>query len=88
MRLAFEKSFGVNGSHATRARGGDCLSVHVILYITASEDARYIGFGTIVRQNVTRRIQIQLSDEQFGVGFMTDGNKKTVGLEILSVPGL
>src|SRR5262249_7859246 len=86
--LAFEESFGVNGGHAARSGGGDCLAVDVILYIAASEDPRHIGLRTILRQDVNRGISIQLSDEQFGIGFMTDGNKKTVGLEILSAPGL
>jgi len=54
--LAFEKSFRVDGGHAAGARGSDRLAVDVILYIAAREDARHVGLGTIVRQDVTRRI--------------------------------
>ena len=56
MGLAFEKSFRVDGSHAPGPSGSHRLPIDVILYIATSENPHYVGLGTVVRHDVTRRI--------------------------------
>jgi hypothetical protein len=54
--MAFQKSFRIDCRHAACASGGDRLAIDVILHIAASKNARNVRLGTIVRQDVTRRI--------------------------------
>src|SRR5919106_6515974 len=86
--MTLQKPFRIDGGHAAGAGGSNGLPVDVVLHVAAGKDARHVGFGTIVRQNVSRGIQIQLSDEEFGIGFVTDGNEQTVTLEVLRHTGL
>ena len=53
---AFQKSLGVDRSHAAGARRGDRLAVDVILHIAASKHAGNIGLGAVVGENVAARI--------------------------------
>jgi hypothetical protein len=56
MGLAFKKSFRIDGSHTACAGGGNRLAINVILDIAASKHSRHIGFGAVVRHDVTRGI--------------------------------
>ena len=86
--VAFQKSFRIDGRHAARTSGGDRLAIDMILHIAASENTGYFGLGTVMRENVTRRIKIQLSDKEFGIGLVADGNENSVSLEIFALTGL
>ena len=54
--FVLQKSFRVNGGHAAGAGGGDRLAVNVILHVAAGEDARNVGLGAVVGENVSARV--------------------------------
>src|SRR5919108_380854 len=87
MCLAFEKSLRVNGSHAAGASSGHRLAVNIVLHVAAGEHAGNIGFGTIVSQDVTGGVHIQLPDEKFRIRLMPDGDEEAVSFEVFRLPG-
>jgi hypothetical protein len=56
--LALQKPLRIDRRHATCSRRCDRLAVDVILHVAAGEDAGDVGLGAVVREDVTRRVEI------------------------------
>ena len=73
--MAFQKPLGVDRRHAAGARRGDGLAIDMILDVAACKDTRDFGFRPVMSDNVSVGIQIQLSDEEFGIRLVADGDE-------------
>ena len=85
--LRFQKSFGFDRRHATRARRRDGLPVDPVLHIPRMEDAGYIGSRAALRQDVAIFIGQDLAAKHRGVGNVADGHEETVDILIPDVMG-
>eukprot|EP00047_Mylnosiga_fluctuans_P013130 m.29632 g.29632 ORF g.29632 m.29632 type:complete len:340 (+) comp4684_c0_seq1:118-1137(+) len=77
--------FGLERSHATRARGSDGLAPLGVLHIPAREDALDARGGrTGLRCNVSLVVQRELAAQETGRGLVTDGKEEAVGWNVNS----
>ena len=77
----------IDRRHAAGAGGGNRLAVDMVLDIAAGKDTGDIGLGAVVGEDVSGRIEIELADEQFGIGLMADGDEQAVAFEVGSLAG-
>ena len=86
MLLCFEPSLGIDSSHAAGARGGYCLPIDTIDYISRGEDAVDVGVGrTGAHLDVTKLVHLKLAGEDRGVGLMADGHENSVCAKIRGI---
>ena len=52
MMLTRQKPLGIDRRHAAGTRRGDRLSVNEVLHIAAGENARNVGFGAVMSEDV------------------------------------
>ena len=75
---ALKPSFSVNGGHTPRGRGGDGLTVGVVLHVAAGEHAIDVGRLSIgTSKEVAGVIHVQDPGEQIGVRSVADGDENT-----------
>ena len=71
-----EKAFSINGRHAASSGSSDGLAIRRILNVSAGEYARDVRFRRAASSNdVTQAVQFQLTGENFGIGFVANGDK-------------
>src|SRR5712692_10727872 len=59
--VLFEKLFGIDGGHATRARGRDRLAIAMVLHVAGHEHTRDRGEAAMLGKQVAVRIHFEFS---------------------------
>ena len=52
MMLTLQKPLGIDRRHAAATRRGDRLSVNEVLHVAAGENARNVGFASVMSEDV------------------------------------
>ena len=74
--MPFKESFGIDGSHATGAGGGDCLPIGRVSNIPCREDPLNVRRSTpAFGEDVSVFVQINLTLEEFRIRLMSDADK-------------
>src|SRR5260221_13996027 len=73
----FQKLFGIDGGHATRACGSHRLAVAMVLHVASYENAGYFGEAAVLSKEVAVRIHLEVSLEDSGVWLVADGREDT-----------
>src|SRR5205807_6729759 len=83
-----DEPVSVHCCFAAVSRGGDSLSISEISYISSREYSRHICFSFMTCDNVTSRVEVDLSFEYRSVRFVADRHKHTICLEKLFLSSL
>lgn len=82
--LRFQPAFRVNCRGAAHTRGGYGLAIFMINAVAARKYAlNRSGGGARFGYNVSFLVQFDLADKNFGIGFVANGDKKTVTREVI-----
>src|SRR6185436_13886415 len=81
-RSLLKKSLGIKGRHASCPRSRYSLAIDVVLNITRRKYAWQTGASTIVRNDITIGVSLDLPVENLGVRIMANGNKNTIAFEV------
>src|SRR5580698_8612913 len=84
VRVLFQELFGIEGGHATGARGSDGLPVAMILHVASDEYAWDSGQGAVFGDEVAVGVHIELALEDGGVWIVADGDKYSVNGDFAS----
>src|SRR5579859_495665 len=76
--VLFQELFGIEGGHASGARGGDGLAIAVVLHVPGDENAGNGSEAAVLGDQVAVCVHLELAFEDRGVGIMADGDKNTV----------
>src|ERR1700730_9204094 len=77
--VVLEKSFGVDCCHAAGSCGRDCLAIAVVLDVAGSENTLNAGLGTVVGDNVSLVVHLELALKDLRVWVMPDGHEYALG---------
>src|SRR5438445_8821060 len=86
--VLFQKLFGINGGHATGARGRDRLAIAMVLHVAGNEHARNRGEAAVFGKQVAIRIRLEFAFEDGGVGIVTDGHEYAIEWNFACLLGL
>ena len=83
-----QEAFSIQGGHTACPRGGDCLAVDMVSHVSSSKHPFYtsgggIAFGAASDLDVAV-FHFQLAGKNIRVGFVPDGNKDPLQIQIFA----
>src|SRR6476659_2961503 len=80
MPLGFKIPLRFDGGHASCTRSRDRLAIYPVLNVTRVEHARDIRARSSVRDDISVRIQVDLSLERLGIRNVADGHEEAADI--------
>src|SRR5690606_15722588 len=85
---AFEEPLGVDGRHAARPGGSDCLPVDMVLHVAGGKHTGHAGPRAVVRHDVAAGVELELPDKKRRVRRVADGYEHAIDRQLRQLPGL